>query len=66
MEIMSSNESLWEYHHNISHFLPNSISVESHVVSLISFDIVEHPESLVLLQGVDSKGNLLCSMLMVM
>ena len=58
MEIMNSDESLWEDHHHKSYFLPNDNSIELYFVSLISFDIVEYPHSLVLLQGVDSKGNL--------
>ena len=43
MEIMSSDESLWEDHHHRSSFLPNAISVEFDFVSFIIFDIVKHP-----------------------
>ena len=40
---MSLDEPLWEYHNDISSFLPNANSEDSNFVSLISSDIVEHP-----------------------
>ena len=58
MEFMSLDESSWEYSHHRSSFLPNANSVGSDFVSLINFDIVEYPQTPVLLQGVDSEGNL--------
>ena len=58
MEIMSVDEPVWEEHHHRSSFLPNANSVDSNFVSLISFNIVKNPQTLVLLQETDSKGNL--------
>ena len=58
MELISWGESPWEDHHHISSFLPNSNLVEPNFVSLITVDIFEHPQSPVLLQGIDSKGKL--------
>ena len=58
MEIMSPKESLWEESHHRSLFLPNADFVDSYFVSLISFDMVKNPQTLVLLQGVGSKENL--------
>ena len=42
-EIVSWYESLWEDHNHKSYFLPNANSVEPDLVSLIAYDIVEHP-----------------------
>ena len=58
MEIMSLDESLWEDHHHRYSFIPNVDLVDSDFVSLISSNIVKHPQTPVLLQGSDSKGNL--------
>ena len=58
MDIMSPDESLWEHHHHRSYFLPNVDSMDSNFVSFINFDNVKHPQTLVLLQDVDSEGNL--------
>ena len=58
MGIMISNEYLWGDHYHISYFLPNADLVESNFVSLIIANIVEHPQSHVLLKGIDSEGNL--------
>ena len=60
MGIMSADEPIWEDHHHRSSFLPNANSVDSDFVSLISFDIVENPQTPVFLQDTDSEGNL-CS-----
>ena len=56
MDIMSSDESLWEDHHHRSSFLPNSNLVDFDFVSLIHSDIAEHPYIVVIFQGVDSEG----------
>ena len=58
MEIMSVNEPVWEDHHHRSSFLPNSSSVGFELVSLISTNIVTHPQTPVLLQDTDSEGNI--------
>ena len=58
MEIMSTDEPLWEYHHHRSSFLPNASSIDFDLVSLISTDIVSNPQTPILLQGNDSEGNL--------
>ena len=58
MEIMSENEPIWEDHHHRSSFLPNATSVGFDLESLLSTDIFTHPQTLVLLQNTEFKGNL--------
>ena len=58
MEVMSLDDSLWEDSHHRSSFLPNVDLVDLDFASLISSHIVEYPQMPVLLQGVDSEGNL--------
>ena len=58
MEVKNLDESLWEYPHHISSFLPIVYLVDYDFVSLIRLGIVEHPQTHVLLQGVDYEGNL--------
>ena len=58
MEIMSMNESIWEDHHHRSMFLPNTSLVNHDYASLFPVDIVNVPQSPILLQDIDSKGNL--------
>ena len=58
MEIMSESELVWEDHHHRSYFLPNTNSVGFDLETLISTDIVTHPQTPVLLQNTDSEGNL--------
>ena len=59
MEIMSTNEPIWEDHHHRSSFLPNTSSVDHDFASLFSTDIVNTPQTPILLQNTDSEGNLL-------
>ena len=58
MEIMNTNESIWEDHHHRSMFLPNTNSVNHDFASLFSTDIVNAPQNPILLQDIDSEGNL--------
>ena len=58
MEIMSVEKPIWEDHHHRSTFLPNASSVDFDLVSLISTNIVTNPQTLVLLQYIDSEGNI--------
>ena len=58
MEIMSTNESVWEDHHHRSSFLPNTSSTDHDFASLFSTDIVHTPQMPVLLQNSESDGNL--------
>ena len=58
MEIMNIDESIWEDHHHRSMFLPNTSLVRHDFASLFPTDIVNVPQSLILLQDTDSKGNL--------
>ena len=58
MGIMSESETIWEDHHHLSSFLPNTTSVGFDLESLISNDIVTHPQMPVLLQNTESEGNL--------
>ena len=55
---MSLDEYLWEDSHHRSSFLPNANLVDSYFVSLINFDIVEYPQTPILLQGIYSEGNI--------
>ena len=52
------DEPVWEYHHHPYSFLPNASSVGFELESLISTDIVTHPQTPMLLQDIDSEGNL--------
>ena len=54
---MSGSEPIWEYHHHWSSFLPNANSVSFDLESLISTDIVTHPQMPVLLQYTNFEGN---------
>ena len=58
MEIMSTYESIWEDHRHRSMFLPNTSSVNHDYASLFPTDIVNVPQSPILLQDTDSEGNL--------
>ena len=58
MDIMSESEPVWEDHHHRSSFLPNATSMGFYLESLISIDIVTHSQTLVLLQNIESEGNL--------
>ena len=58
MEIMIVNEPVWEDHHHRSYFLPNASLVGFDLESLISTDIVMNPQTPVLLQDTNSKGNI--------
>ena len=58
MDIMSVDEPIWEDHHHRSSFLPNANSTVLDFFSLISSDIVKYPQKPILLQGVDSEGNM--------
>ena len=58
MEIMSMDESFWEDHHHRYMFLPKTSLVNHYYTSLFPADIVNVPQSPILLQDTDSKGNL--------
>ena len=58
MEIMNTYESIWEDHHHRSMFLPNTSLVNHDYASLFPADIVNVPQSPILLQDIDSEGNL--------
>ena len=58
MEIMSTNESIWEDHHHRSSFLPNTSLTDNDFVSLLGTDIVDDPQTPVLLKNSKSEGNL--------
>ena len=58
MEIMSTDEPVWEDHRHRSSFLPSASLVDFDLVSLISIDIVSNLQTLVLLQDTDCEGNL--------
>ena len=49
MEIMSTNEPIWEDHHHRSSFLPNTSSVDHDFSSLFPIDIVKTPQAPILL-----------------
>ena len=58
MEFMSLDERTWKYLHHRYSFLPHYQLVQDQFESLVSYDIVTTPQSLVLIQNVESKGNL--------
>ena len=58
MEIMSTNEPIWEDHQHISSFLPNTSLVDHDFASLFTTDIVKTPQNPILLQNMESEGNL--------
>ena len=58
MEIMNTDESIWEDHHHRSMFLPNTSLVNHDYASLFPANIVNIPQSPILLQDIDSEGNL--------
>ena len=58
IEIMNMDESIWEDHHHISMFLPNTSSGSHDFASLFPTDIVNVRQSPILLQDTDSEGNL--------
>ena len=58
MEIMSTNQSVWEDHHHRSSFLPNTSLIDNDFVSLLGTDIVDILQTPVLLQDYESEGNL--------
>ena len=60
MEIMNTDESIWEDHHHRSMFLLNTSSVNHEFASLFPTDIFNITQSPILLQNTDSEGNL-CS-----
>ena len=58
MEIMSTNESIWEDHHHRSMFLSNTNLVNHDYASLFLTDVVNISQSPILFQDTYSKGNL--------
>ena len=58
IEIMNTSTSIWEDHHHKSSFLPNTSSADNDFVSLLGTDIVDNPQTPVLLQDSESKGNI--------
>ena len=58
IEIMHTDELIWEDHYHRSMFLPNTNSINHDFASLFPTDIVNLPQSPILLQHIDSEGNL--------
>ena len=58
MEIMNTDEPIWEDHHHRSMFLPNTSSSSHDFASLFPMNIVNVPQIPILLQDTDSEGNL--------
>ena len=58
IEIMNTDESIWEDNHHRSMFLPNTSVAHHDYASLFPTDIVNVPQSPILLQDIDSEGNL--------
>ena len=58
MEVTSLDDIPWEYYHHKYSFLPPSHMVEENFTSMVSSNIVLHPQSLILTHSVDSEGNL--------
>ena len=55
---MNTSTSIWEDHHHRSSFLPNTSATENDFVSLLGTDIVDDPQTPILLQDSESEGNL--------
>ena len=55
---MNTSTSVWEDHHHRSSFLPNTSLADNDFASLLGTDIVDDPQTPVLLQDFESKGNL--------
>ena len=55
---MNTNESIWEDRHHRFLFLPNTSSVNHDFASLFPTDILNVPQSPILLQDTNSEGNL--------
>ena len=58
IEIMNTSTSVWEDHHHRSSFLPNTSLADNDFASLLGTDIVDDPQTPVLLQDSESEGNL--------
>ena len=58
IEIMNTNEPIWEDHHHRSMFLPNTSSGSHDFASLFPTYIVNVPQSPILLQYIVYEGNL--------
>ena len=58
MEIMNTDDPIWEDHHHRSMFLPNTSLVNHDFSSLFSTDIVKEPQNPILLQDIDFEANL--------
>ena len=52
------NDPIWEDHHHSSLFLSSISSVDNDFASLFSTNIVNTPQTTILLQDTDSEGNL--------
>ena len=55
---MNTSTSVWEDHHHRSSFLPNTSLEDNKFVSLLDIDIVDDPQTPVLLQDSEFEGNL--------
>ena len=58
IEIINTSTSVWEDHHHRSSFLPNTSSADNDFVPLLGTNIVDNPQTPVLFQDSESKGNL--------
>ena len=58
LEVMSLSERPWEDLHHRASFLPDLTTVEKDIQSIISTDIVPHPQTPILVKDVFSEGNL--------
>ena len=57
MEVMSLDEMPWKYHHHQSTFLPHYHMVEEQFASVVSSNIITHPQSPILTCDVEFEGN---------
>ena len=58
IEIMNTSTSIWEDHHHRSSFLPNTSAIDNDFVSLLGTNIVNDPQTPILLQDFEFEGNL--------
>lgn len=58
MEAIILEEILWKDHHHRSSFLLDLTTVKNNIKSLVSPDVVDNPQILILMENVLSEGNL--------
>jgi hypothetical protein len=58
MEMLSIEESPWNDNHHCSSFLSSLDEIEENIQSIFPYDIIDNPQSLILIQDTITEGNL--------